>query len=135
MTTLKERRSILARIEELEKYRRATDEKLNVGADTMRELAETQKAIKEHQMSSDHNVNVTSEAVEDLKVLFRELVEDIEELKKQLVDFLEALSVITALGKIFKWFRKSVIWVSTLVGAAYVLISHSKDVWKWLANS
>ena len=135
MTTLKERRSILARIEELEKYRRATDEKLNVGADTMRELAETQKAIKEHQMSSDHNVNVTSEAVEDLKVLFRELVEDIEELKKQLVDFLEALSVITALGKIFKWFRKSVIWVSTLVGAAYVLISHSKDVWKWLTNS
>ena len=136
MTNLEERRcTMMQRIEELEKHRRATDEKLNVGADTMRELAETQQAIKEHQISSDHNVDVTSKAVEDLKLLFKELTDDIEELKKQLVDFLEALSVITALGKVFKWFRKSLIWVSTLVGAVYVLISHSKDVWKWITNS
>ena len=135
MAELEERRSMLARIEDLEKHRRATDEKLNVGVTTMKELSETQKAIQAHQASSDHNVNVTSAAVEDLKILFKELTEDIGSLKKQLVDFLEALSVITALGKVFKWFRKSLIWLSGLVGAMYVLINHSKDVWKWLTNS
>lgn len=130
---------MLARLDKLEYQRRIHDDMLHTGNNIMDGLVKTQQEIKAHQMSQDHNINATSEAVEDLKVLFRELTEDINGLKVQLEDFLKALSIITIMSKALNWFlcwlRKWIIFASTLVGAVYILVEHGKEVWKWLTNS